>query len=484
MNKLIVAIVFLICLLPGLAHGQTYISSCQTLSYSGSYELSANISQGSTDAPCITIAAASVTLNCAGYSITGTSHSYFSSPIIVVNGGSNNYKIENCSFNFGSTTFNGAVFFINVCGPYSNIVNDELSNCASQSNYGNITGNTFGSATMSIWFAAVIVGGANYTKFESNTMYGSYSQGFSNNSTISGNTIYCENASAGLGCAYQILSENGGSNTIESNSLYGDSQGPLSDEGTDDNVLLVDENNDSVSSNTLKNSWDCAVETWGNMTYLSVYGNNIYNTTNAVCSYYYTSWKNVTVSYNHAYSVSSLYRIGRLIGCLRTANEFYPGSPADTAVYFSNNTFSHNVLESLTSAGPWPYISPGYVELYSGYDGGGNLVIPFDIDGVGSYDNTGSCGPETNITWSVVTLTGNEWDNNNYGNFPYTPGSQPWATNGGPWFWDDSVFQGLYNVGTDPDVWPPSFPSGRVADGGGNSCPTTNNVGTYPITCH
>lgn len=87
-NVIMVALAFLIVIALPSAYGATSISSCQTLSSGGHYELSQNVSNAGT---CFTITSANVHLDCKGYWIIGTSSGHG------ITGSQTNTSIRNCN---------------------------------------------------------------------------------------------------------------------------------------------------------------------------------------------------------------------------------------------------------------------------------------------------------------------------------------------------------------------------------------------------
>jgi hypothetical protein len=131
--------------------------------------------------------------------------------------------------------------------------------------------------------------------------------------------------------------KNGQRNRIIGNTLSGTEAIPTFLVGLDDGIVLVNESNDQVSDNTITGAYDCGIETTG-MIQNTLFDHNIIHNS-PVCgigAWYANSWKSNTVSNNQIDGSKKMllfFRVWRL-------------APTEDAVYFSDNTFDHNVFMS------------------------------------------------------------------------------------------------------------------------------------------
>jgi hypothetical protein len=149
-----------------------------------------------------------------------------------------------------------------------------------------------------------------------------------------------------------VLSSFGTHNTISYNTIDGRALATVTssnDAGADDGILLADESWDVIASNTIRNTWDAGIEWTGHLDQVQITGNQISNTLNcAIGGWYWSALSNCVISDNVATKLPVLLEIGRNYG-LRAAG-YDPRNPslAETKVYFTNNTFAHNVLADPT----------------------------------------------------------------------------------------------------------------------------------------
>jgi hypothetical protein len=346
--------------------------------------------------------------------------------------------------------------------------------------------NTFGVSSHSTYPGWVEVDNSNYTVFFDNTVYGGLFQNFSSYSMIESNTITSplDSTNPFIACncgegyyAELIFTEGGSNNTISFNTVNGQTATPdfgaagNADQGTDDDIFILDESYDTIESNVLQNTFDCGVETWGNITHTSVWGNVITNVWNGICSYYYASWANDTISYNTVSTAHTLWYFIREDGGLRAANSQWSGFPADTGVYFQNNTFQGNRYSSPLSANATEgsasvnlVLDTNYTTINTCFSCGtlDNTEYPLDYDmqpnGPGGSDGYGG----TNPTAGQFYIGSNTFSDNNFGTSNLAP---------------------LFGVYRNSGGTPQTYPSGLVTDGGGNICNTSANGASYPITC-
>jgi parallel beta-helix repeat protein len=392
----------------------TSLSKCTTVTKSGTYNVTANLTGDLQPAgpACILVQNTSnVTLNCQKHTLTA------SSPAIEFNNVSG-FTIENC-----------------------NLISDNVSGNSGQpsillvqgSSNGAVTNNTAAPSTKApspVWATVDIVHSSKVT-VTANTFLVTTNATYSSGTVFSKNTITC---SLLLGdCPSVMTLSFGTSDQVIGSTLDGMSatDGQEFSPGSDDGVLLYGETSPLVENNIIKNVWDCGLETFGPVSGATVSNNAFSNTTNCgMGGWYYLHLSNSTFSGNTVSGSNALFVFERDYG-LGAAGYLYPGSPAETGVYFTGNTFTNN---SFTN----PF-NPGL-----------SSWIPIDAGGALMGYNQDGRPPDP--TASQFHLANNAFGGNNFGK-------------GGALYLGDTVIPGA------------------VIDKGGNRCITFQGVPNYPIAC-
>jgi hypothetical protein len=295
---------------------------------------------------------------------------------------------------------------------------------------GTVTGNTFSSDPSSASVTPTVeVTDSDWINVSSNTFSVPYQQEHTSDASIANNSLTCTSND----CSAMIYAGHGTGNAITNNVIDGSTtfQAGRYAPGADDGVVILDESNDSVSGNTIKNTWDCGIETYGNVANSAFFTNTISNASEAgICGYHYTSFQNNTVHGNTVTSAPYLLWFKREEG-LRPANYDGYGAPAETGVYFRNNVFDGNTIAQAL---------PGYGAWISFFDGSRYL----------NYQGALLSAGETAPTPSQFFLTGNSFSNNDFG--PHLA------------FFGEPML------------------AGAVIDGGGNLC-QWSGYADYPLAC-
>jgi len=348
----------------------------------------------------------------------------------------------------------------------SNVSNFSIQNCVLSrtewaatlqvigSTGGQISNNTFGDSSPTADAAlSVSISQSNNSTFSNNSVYGSYSQDSSSYSSITGNTFTSTQAGSGNQAAAMVLSRGGHGNFIYQNSINGNAVyypgGRAS--GTDDGILIADESNDIIATNTIQNNWDCGIEFFGNINSVLVKANHIQNSGNVgIGGFYFFSMSNSTISGNTVVSAGGLFYFSRIYG-LRPSGD---GLPGDSAVLFQNNVFQNNTLQNPQLA--ISISAAAYVDLVPNLF---NNPPELGLDYLQGYPGPGYTDPLP----SQFQLSGNTFTHNNFGMSLPAP------------FFGNHVdpFSG--------QALP--YPSGLVVDGGGNICAKPTVAG-YPLNCH
>jgi hypothetical protein len=387
------------------------VKACSDIAQPGTYALTTSLTVPSGQA-CFTIHDTSkVTLDCKNHTITA------SAPAIEFTN-VNGYTVKNCNL---QPNGNGYILEI-----------------VSSSN-GTITNDTVGHSSSSPQSLSTAVNVAHSTKLTvtSNTLYIPLQVQYSTGTVVSTNTFSCSLSICGSLIAFQ----SGSSNAAVSNKIDGKAgvDAPIHSPGSDDGVLLFDETSDLVQSNTIQNLWDCGLETYGEVASATISKNTITNaSTCGIGGWYYLSLSNSTIANNTVNGSGDLFTFWRIYG-LRPAGWNGPNSPAETGVYFTNNTFTSNTFTN-------SYQSTGVESTYIPFVSGGSYL---------AYDggiNSGDVG-EVAPTQSQFHLANNTFTKNTFG-----PPNKNIA------FLGDTLVPGA------------------VIDGGGNICGKTAYP-NYPLAC-
>ena len=187
----------------------------------------------------------------------------------------------------------------------------------------------------------------------------------------------------------------GHGNSVIENAIDGEYDGSGLHVGQDDGIVLVDEANDTIQGNTIRNVWDAGIEGVDTVANSSIANNTIVNAGYAgIGAYWCTSWTGNTLSHNSisrsVWMVAFVYEVSQA-KCLDTAtvggfannqmvgNRFSSPLPSDGSMAFnfptldagrvSNNLIQGNDLGS--QPGPTTVPASGFI------NGGGNICEPF-----------------------------------------------------------------------------------------------------------
>jgi hypothetical protein len=409
-------------LLPDSKSKTTSISACTTVSKSGTYNVTADLT--STSQPggpaCILVQNASnVTLNCQKHVITAAS------PAVEFNNVTG-FTIENCNLisdNSSGNTGEPSVLLVQ------------------SSSKGTVTNNTAAPSSSlppPLYATVDIVGSANVT-VTSNTFQMSTFATHSSGTLFSKNNIACSlrlgDCTALIGLTFGTSDQAVG-NTLDGMTALDTLQSnPV---GTDDGILLWVETSAVVKNNTIKNVYDCGLETYGPVSGATVTGNAFSNVTNCgLGGWYYLHLTNSTFANNTVSGSHELFAFFRIEG-LAQPGSFGPGSPAETGVYFSGNTFEKNTLSgAFTSQNFFAANTAGYIPFESGgqfmaFNDYGNLPDPtpsqFHLAGnVFSGNDFGKVGlvylGDTVVPGAVIDKGGNRCKPYPEPNFPIACGA-------------------------------------------------------------
>jgi chitodextrinase len=300
----------------------TPITSCGTISSSGSYVLPSSLSS-SLKTTCLTIQnTTNVTLDCQGNTISMASGVTPPTTFILINN-VQNFMLVNCTIT-----------------PNAKVYNLSVQNSSS----GFIDGDSF---TGSDGF--VSVNASNALVVSNNTFTNSlYEQGGSSGNYIGNNQISYSNYVG----AQLIGSGNGSANTIDNNNVNGNGgwTAATGNYGFDDGIGIGMESNDILANNTIQNVWDTGIETDGLISNCLFANNTInYARISGIGGWYYNSWTGNTVSNNKISNVEMTFYFFNQAGL----------PTGQTKLYFLNNTFIGNVSTSPVSSyigGPSTFI--------------------------------------------------------------------------------------------------------------------------------
>ena len=302
--SILTSIILLFALFAGAAFA-TDLSSCQTISSSGSYVLTQDISTSGT---CFTIAADNVILDCAGHSMTGDG----SGNGIDNTAGHGYVTVKNCII----TGFNTGIYF--TAASYGTISNN------------NATSN--GNAGIYLEYSS------NYNTISNNNASSNY-DGIYVSSSCSDNTINDNTFASNSGRGIVLYSNS--DNTVANNTINSNDQG----------ILLVFSSNNIINNNIASSNRDGI---WlGYSSNNNTISNNNASSNNVGISLYSSS-NNNTVANN---TVNSNGGQGILIGSSSNniISNNIASSNGDKGIYLesgsNNNTIANNTLNSNTGWG-------------------------------------------------------------------------------------------------------------------------------------
>jgi hypothetical protein len=281
------------------------IDSCRTISTSGEYSLSGNLTNTKSEA-CIKFQNVSnISLDCQNYTITSKNENYS----IYVKG-SSNFEISNCKLASSVSLPSASVqHLLRV----EDSKQGEISNISDGGNYSTISGSSF-------------------VTVQNSTFNHGLSIYKSNNIIIKENNFSLDKGES-------IVFQEGSNNSAISNFVDGKSDGVFrggeDSIGADDGIVIKDESGDTIQGNTLQNFFGCAIENNGYMFDAKIIGNKANNAgTSFLGGWWYSSVRGILVKNNVANNIPNLFYFSRL----------YALKPTEQNVYFQNNTFENNKL--------------------------------------------------------------------------------------------------------------------------------------------
>jgi hypothetical protein len=344
----------------------TPLKQCQEITTPGNYSLEQDLS--TTEKACLFIhSTKNVNLNCDGHTISGaTAISAYSMQ---------NITIQNCTLLSDSSIEDLSPNPTN--NPDSDYVN-AVVNVTESSNI-TISNNTIGKLGVLKGFAnsftlaltsdsTVVVNDNNiYAYLDANymTQANIHNNNFVNPLPL-GTTNYLPAS---------VVLNLGGHNVVSLNTMDGrwvKSAVGVNYDTADDGVDVDDEMYDTVENNFIQNYFDCGVEFTGNDSNHIISGNVIQNIGNfGIGGWYWLSLTSSSISNNLVTNSGHLFGLYRIFG-LRAANWDGHGIPADTGVYFENNTFANNVFSPSSYSGGTSGLIPlsNYLDYSFGYPGG------------------------------------------------------------------------------------------------------------------
>lgn len=298
------------------------LTSCPgNISQSGNYVLGQDLVQPNNSVnPCVEFSNVSqVSLDCQGHTITQGDGSV-TAVETPASGTVSNLIIKNCTF-----TNSAYLAYVSV-GEFSN---------------NTVKGSTAGSTSSSIFD---VVNSNNIT-FDTNTFANTlFNEKDSSYIQFSNNTISYPTGVASASLSGVVNTSNSSHNNIMNNIIDGiwtSSMG--TGEGTpasDDGVMLVNSSNDYLYNNTIKNNFDCGIETEGQITSDQLYDNIITNAGNCgIGGWYQNSWLNNIVQGNTVNQAKMLFEM-----YLNTTQLVL--NPNPSIYYFQGNQFIGNKFAS------------------------------------------------------------------------------------------------------------------------------------------
>lgn len=315
------------------------LTACQVISAPGSYTMAQDINGSLVGGACLTINANNVALDCAGHVITN-SNGGASMSILAVHG----VTINHCTIAATGTTNTVAV---DASGSESVTISNStlMANAPgavglSASNIRNFTVTQSTVSVVTQLYYAIFISNANEAAFTFNriTTDGGASY-ISDNSSFG---TFTNNVVSGAKGPAVVIFANGGHNTVTQNHIDGGWLGslvPRGAQGTDDGIVVSNEDADALQMNSIANVWDISIESVGSLTNSEIVNNTLDNAGLAgLGSAYGTSWSGNKVVGNHmsrtlAMAIFAYY-----------ANSVTGYVPV-TTIKFSNNLFDANTFQ-------------------------------------------------------------------------------------------------------------------------------------------
>jgi parallel beta-helix repeat protein len=389
------------------ATGAFTLTSCQTIGAPGRYVQASDIRTA--EATCIVVTANNVDLECNGHLLASANATVTVSNV-------QGFTMNNC--NVTSSGFGDVVL--------TNTANATISNSQMTTTGQGATAITFDNSRNINVSNCVVNGFGNPTAAAITLITTQFAQILNNQLTNSGSSTPSSGGrNGGDGQCCVIVAISGNHNTFSQNQINGTWNGtttmPLGQQGTDDGILLENEDSDLLTNNTISNNFDTGIEAIGPLTNTMIANNTITAAGMAgIGSWWATSWSGNTTNANRV-SQSQTFAAFLYYGA-QPAGE-YP-IPPPAAIGFQNNTFSGNVFQNSTATAlpsmvvdfsgalplplnagnnlikdnsfplntPGPHLVPGSAFI----DGGGNICNP------NNGGNLVSCG--TNFTGGSVHL--------------------------------------------------------------------------------
>ena len=294
------------------------ISSCQEITSPGNYYLTGNITDPVTSNishSCLNIHNTNnVYLSCANHTVNSVA------PVSVTS--VNGFSVNSC--NFKAPSGSGQFFLAKIAS----------------STRGEIANNTMDDK--------ISVSDSSYLNVHNNTFSAPWLQTYTTNSVIQNNTFALDIKEYST-VQSLIESDRGSNNQFINNKIDGGSDAVYSTEiGADSGIFFTDENQDIIKSDSIQNTYNCGIETFGLISNTVIDSNTIKNTGYCgIGAWYYNSWLANTVSNNIIDSANRMFdflRYGGLRPVGFDPGGTYPGHslPADQYVYFKDNQFINN----------------------------------------------------------------------------------------------------------------------------------------------
>ena len=193
-----------------------------------------------------------------------------------------------------------------------------------------------------------------------------------------------------------IVLSGGSNNRVLQNTIDGGYDGSGRQVGQDDGVILIDEANDTIQGNVIRNVFDAGIEGIDAVTNSLIANNTIVNTgTTGIGSYWCTSWTGNTISGNDVSRTPGLFFFEYRVGTSKCVNPSTAGAFANNRMV--GNRFSNRVpggvepslwfnFPTLGAAGVFNNLiqgndvgtaqGPAVVPASGFINGGGNICAP------------------------------------------------------------------------------------------------------------
>lgn len=355
------------------------VSACMDISLAGLYQVTADITGAlpASGATCINIHdTANVVFDCQGHTISAWNAFRITNV--------NNFTIQNCMIRSSGSPAGTGVFgepMLGVSGTQQTIA---ITDSAQGDLDNNVVGENISDANYTI-----LLKSSSRVLIQNNILNAMIHLSYSSDNIVNNNQINCPRASnspaTGRCNGVVVLGVNSNSNKIIENIIDG--------RGNDNGMLVFETDGNLISNNTIRNTSNLGIETYGNNKDLTVVDNALNNLGNGgIGGRWWMSMRDSRFARNIVDGAPTIFNFRRNCGLRTTPMDSMGLLTPDTGIFFENNKFEGNVLSNQSAGVP---------------EG-------FQIFDAGLFDQSAVCGTVTAPTQTDFHLTANTFTNNDF----------------------------------------------------------------------